>query len=47
MLKILFAAATFNMRKLMRGFALFLRDLFFTPFGYPSETKHATIYRVA
>jgi IS5 family transposase len=47
MLNILFAAAAFNMRKLMRGFALFLRDLFFTTFCCPSETKQATIYRVA
>ena len=47
MLNILFAAAAFNMRKLMRGFALFLRELFFTSFCCPSETKQATIYRVA
>lgn len=47
MLNILFAAAAFNMRKLMRGFALFLRELFFTPFGLSSETKRTTIYCVA
>jgi len=47
MLNILFASAAFNMRKLMRGFALFLRDLFFIPFHYTPETKHAVICRAA
>lgn len=47
MLNILFAAAAFNMRKLMRGFALFLRELFLTPFRCPPETKQTMIYRVA
>jgi IS5 family transposase len=47
MLNILFAAAAFNMRKLMRGFALLLRDLFFMPFRKMTETKHAMICRAA
>lgn len=47
MLNILFAAAAFNMRKLMRGLALFLRELFIAPFCFSPETKGSAICRVA
>ena len=47
MLNILFAAAAFNMRKMMRGFALFLRELFFTPCCLMPETQGTTICRAA
>ena len=47
MLNILFAAAAFNMRKLMRGLGLFLRELIIAPFCFSPETKGSAICRVA